>query len=192
MARADAREPEVAIIGSGSLGGAYVLRIRLTRDVAVRFGRFRNGEAIPLPAGTYLYVGSARSAGGSPALARRLLRHATRSGRRRPQGIRRGLSARLAAVGLIDGADLAPRTKRLRWHVDYLLDCHAAEIAGVWALRTERPAEREIARRLADDPGSVLVRKGLGASDDPGGTHLFRIRDPERAWRRVVRDLGNL
>ena len=63
MARADATDPDITITGDDSQGGAYVLRIRLARDVSVRFGRFRKGEPIAMRAGTYLYVGSARAAG---------------------------------------------------------------------------------------------------------------------------------
>ena len=95
-------------------GGVYVLRVAVGAPLAVRFGRYGGGRPVPVPAGVYLYVGSALGARGATALAGRLLRHATRAAGP-PQAIRPALHARLAAAGLV--APL-PAAKTLRWHID--------------------------------------------------------------------------
>ena len=192
MQQPDTAARSVTILGDDSLGGAYVIRISLNREAKVRFGRFRGGQPIRLPVGDYLYVGSARSTGHSRALARRLLRHATRTGSRRPHKIRKTLHACLEDAGLIEAGRTAPREKRLRWHVDYLLDLHVTEITGVLAVCSDRDLEKRMARWLSGDCGADVLCKGLGASDDPGATHLFRVSDGDRVWERLVLDLGNL
>ena len=169
-------------------GGVYVLHVRLAAPRAVVFGRFRGSQPIALPAGDYFYVGSALG-----GLAPRLLRHATRSAVRSPalqrglgqkeerakaldyepgHTIRDELAARLADVGL---AARPPAAKRLRWHIDYLLDEPDATLAGVWAWRTAAPLERALAAWLAAQPGVTPLAVGLGASDDRGRTHLLRL-----------------
>lgn len=157
--------------GDSGTMGAYVLLVRVANSLSIAFGRFREGHPIAVLAGAYVYAGSARGHGAT-SLAGRLLRHATRSGGRPPHAIRDDLAARLAAAGLV--APLPP-AKRLRWHVDYLLDEPAAEIRGVWAIRAAVPLEAALARWLASQPGVVPLAPGLGASDDPGQTHLLRV-----------------
>ena len=171
-------------------GGVYVLHVRLAAPRAVVFGRFRGSQPIALPAGDYFYVGSALG-----GLAPRLLRHATRSAVRSPalqrglgqkeerakaldyepgtpHTIRDELAARLADVGL---PARPPAAKRLRWHIDYLLDEPDVALAGVWVWRTAAPLERALANWLANQPGVAPLAAGLGAGDDPGGTHLLRL-----------------
>ncbi len=186
MPEHDGSKSRVNILGDGSQGGAYVLQIHLAKGTRVRFGRFRGGEPVPLSAGDYLYVGSARSSGNSRALARRLLRHATRTGRRRSHGIREKLIGRLEEASLLEKGDGAVRQKHLRWHVDYLLDLYAVEITAVVAVRSNRDLERRIARSLAAMPETEIPCKGLGASDDPGSSHLLSVRDGEDVWDEVV------
>ena len=175
-------------------GGVYVLHVRLAAPRAVVFGRFRGGQPIAVPAGDIFYVGSALG-----GLAARLLRHATRSAVRRearqralpadeerpkapdyepgtPHAIRDELAARLAAAGL---PARLPAAKRLRWHIDYLLDEPDVALAGVWAWRTAAPLESALANQLASQPGIVPVAAGLGASDDRGQTHLLRVASGE-------------
>ena len=172
-------------------GGVYILYVRVAAPLSVVFGRFHGSQAVAVPAGDYLYVGSALS-----GLAGRLLRHATRSSVRSsalqrglereeerakaldyepdapPHAIRDELAAQLAAAGL---AARMPTTKRLHWHIDYLLDELDAELVGVWAWRTAAPLEGVLADWLAAQPGVVPLAVGLGASDDRGRTHLLRM-----------------
>jgi Uri superfamily endonuclease len=169
-------------------GGVYVLWIHMAAPRTVTFGRFQGGRPIAVPAGDYLYLGSALG-----RLAARLLRHATRASVRSPalqrapgwgeerakaldyepgHTIRDELAARLAAAGL---AARLPVAKRLHWHIDYLLDEPDATLAGVWAWRTAAPLERALAGWLAGQPGVAPLAVGLGASDDRGRTHLLRL-----------------
>ncbi len=148
-------------------GGVYILWLRVAAPLTVVFGRFGGGRPIAVPAGDYLYVGSALG-----GLSARLLRHATRSGDHPPHTIRAELAGQLAAARL--PARLPP-AKRLHWHVDYLLDEPDVALVGVWAWRTAAPLESALAEWLAAQPGIVPLAVGLGASDDRGGTHLLRV-----------------
>jgi Uri superfamily endonuclease len=185
----------ITICGDSLHSGAYILWLAARRDVALSFGRFRNGRVYELPAGNYAYVGSAMGTRGASALAGRLLRHATRSGDQPPQTIRDDLAGRLAEVGLRSGDDPLPAAKRLRWHIDYLLDEPAVEITYVTVARASTRLEGELARWLAAQPGVAPVAAGLGASDTPGETHLLRLpEDLDKAieeryaeWERTMR-----
>lgn len=165
----------ITFCGDGVNCGAYLLWLELRRNVALSFGRFRGGRVYELPAGGYVYAGSAMGRRGATALAGRLLRHATRSGGRPSQAIRDELARRLAEEGLRAGDDPLPAAKRLRWHIDYLLDEPAAVLAHVTTARTAARRAGEVARWLARQPGVSPVAAGLGASDAPGETHLLRL-----------------
>jgi Uri superfamily endonuclease len=166
----------ITFYGDGSHTGAYVLWLEVQTDLALSFGRFRGGRVIAAPAGQYAYVGSAMGRGAA-SLAGRLLRHAMRCGGRPPHAIRAELAARLAEVGLWSASNPLPGTKRLRWHIDYLLDEAAVEIIGVTAIRARERLESNLARRLAGRPGAVPLAAGLGASDARGETHLLRLAE---------------
>ncbi|MCZ7546825.1 MAG: GIY-YIG nuclease family protein [Anaerolineae bacterium] len=183
--RTDGELAPIVILGGAAQTGAYVLRVAVRAPLALAFGRFRGGEAIRLPAGDYAYVGSAMGAKGAASLARRLLRHATRTGARPPHAIRPAMLARFAAVGL-GGVDLKPApAKRLHWHVDYLLDQTAAEITHAIALRTADRLEAALARLLHGEAEVSVVAAGLGASDARGGAHLLRVTADEAWWRAL-------
>ncbi len=175
----------VVVLGDASPSGAYLLRIAVTQPLSLAFGRFKGGRLIDLPAGEYLYIGSARGTKGAASLAHRLVRHATRSGARPPHPIRAHLIARLQAEGLGEG-DLWPKgEKRLRWHIDYLLDQPAAELTHVVAVRTAARLETALARQLARDAHTAVIAKGLGAGDARGSTHLLRVVSDEAWWRAL-------
>jgi hypothetical protein len=95
--------PSIVIIGDESRAGTYILRIRLEKDTILRFGRFKKGKLISLPAGEYAYVGSALTAKGATTLTRRLSRGATGSGDQRPHRIREEMRCRFAQCGLENG-----------------------------------------------------------------------------------------
>lgn len=80
--------PSIHIIGDDSQAGTYILGIRLKENTTLQFGRFKKGKRISLPTSDYVYVGSALSEKGATSLARRLIRHATRSGDKPPHAIR--------------------------------------------------------------------------------------------------------
>ena len=46
------KNPSILIIGNDSQAGTYILRIRLKENTTLKFGRFKKGKLISLPAGT--------------------------------------------------------------------------------------------------------------------------------------------
>lgn len=165
---------EIFFIGEPRASGAYILRIRVDRPLALRFGRFRQGEPIALQAGEYVYVGSAMGSQGSTTLARRVLRHATRSGERPPHAVRLHWQRTLVEAGLLPPNAL-PSPKRLRWHIDYLLDEPLVELSGALLLGAAVSLESALARLVNAEPEAFIPAVGLGASDAPGATHFFGI-----------------
>ena len=174
--------PNIVIIGDESHAGTYILRIRLKKDTTLRFGRFKKGKLISLPAGEYAYVGSALAEKGATTLARRLVRHATRSGDQRPHPIRETMLRRFAEYGLGDENLLPRRGKTLHWNVDFLLDLPSAELVGISAIRSRKRLEDRLAKRLEEDPHTSVIERGLGANDVPGNTHLLRVSAAEEWW----------
>ena len=177
--------PSIAIIGDKSHAGTYVLRIRLKEGAALRFGRFKKGKLISTPAGEYAYVGSALAEKGATTLARRLIRHATRSGDQRPHRIRKTMLRRFAECGLENENLLPRRGKTLHWNVDFLLDLLSAELVGIYAIRSPKRLEDKLAKRLEEDPHTEIIERGLGANDMPGNTHLLHVSAAEAWWESL-------
>ncbi len=184
--------PPVTVVGDRGQGGSYVLRVRVRRDVEIAFGGFKRGRYLFVPAGEYSYVGSALGRWGATALGSRLTRHATRSGSRSPHSIRAAMIETFEAAGLCCGDPTRGHGKRLRWHVDYLLDHEAAELVSVIALRNPERLEPAWGRWLEEDSHTRIVEKGLGASDAPGGTHLLRVEAGEGWWAGLPKRLFTL
>jgi len=175
-------ESPVIVLGSDSQSGCYILRIRLAEYSALAFGGFKRGKIIELPAGEYVYVGSAMSRNGAASLANRLVRHATRSGRKEPHGIRYEMLRRFNAIGL-GNANLKPTgQKNLHWNIDHLLDLPVAELTGACILRTREHLEARLGQFLERDPHTIVVENGLGANDVPGNTHLLRLVARNAWW----------
>jgi Uri superfamily endonuclease len=172
----------IAIIGDESQAGTYILRIHLKKDTTLRFGRFKKGKLISLPAGEYAYVGSALSEKGATTLARRLIRHATRSGDQCPHRIRETMLHQFAECGLGDGNLLPRHGKTLHWNVDFLLDLPSAKLVGVSAIRSRKRLENRLAKQLEKDPHTEIIERGLGANDVPGNTHLLHVKATEAWW----------
>jgi Uri superfamily endonuclease len=184
-------DPTITLIGPAQPGGVYLLWIALAKEQSLAFGRFRRGEQIHLPAGGYLYVGSAYGQRGAATIGYRLLRHATRTSSL-PHSIRPRLLNTLQEKGL--PAKL-PTRKSLHWHIDYLLDLPEAKLQGVIAILTNQRMEAKMATALAKQPETLVLAIGLGASDHAGGTHLLHIPAGQAWWEsltRQIRDDGNL
>ena len=179
--------PSIYIIGGDSQAGTYILRVRLKVDTTLQFGRFRKGKLILLPAGDYTYVGSALSEKGSTSLARRLVRHATRSGDKPPHRIRKNMIDRFAECGLGPRDPLPKSGKTLFWNVDFLLDLQIAEIVNIIAIRSPERLEHTIAVLLEHDAETQIIEKGLGANDAPRNTHILRA-STDKAWWASVTD----
>lgn len=184
--------PNIVIIGDESQAGTYVLSIHLIEDTTLRFGRFKRGKLISLPAGEYAYVGSTLSEKGPTSLARRLIRHATRSGGQAPHRIRAAMMRRCVECGLGNGNLLPKRGKTLFWNIDFLLDLGSAEITGVYAIRSGNRLESRLAKHLERDSHTEVIERGLGANDVPGNTHLLHVRAEEAWWVSLAAQLANV
>lgn len=182
--------PVLHILGEQSQGGTYLLKISLAQEISLTFGRFRGGKIFTLPAGDYVYIGSALNPRGATSLAPRLLRHATRSGGR-PHPIRERLSDQFREIGLGPVTLQPPKSKKLHWNVDYLLEQEAAELVGVWVIRHPARLETEIAHALEADEGTEILIPGLGANDVRGGTHLLQIVGGEVWWEKLTNWLAH-
>lgn len=168
--------------------GAYVLRMRVAAPLLLSFGRFQDGRPVTVPTGDILYVGSAMGRRGSSTLARRLLRHATRTPPLPPHPIRDELLARLRAAGMGGQALAPPASKRVHWHVDYLLDRPGVTLTHVLIVRSPRPLEATLAQRLNTDPCTALIAPGLGASDSAAPAHLLHLDAPPGWWEALVNE----
>ncbi len=173
---------EICILGDQGQGGTYLLHIHLQTDISLAFGRFRGGKTFSLPAGAYLYVGSALNSRGATSLAPRLLRHATRSGARPPHPIRVALCETFQENGLGTVSLHPPQTKKLHWNVDHLLDQPDAELVGVYVIRHPARLEEALAQWLGADPYTSFIIPGLGANDVRGGTHVLFVTGDVAWW----------
>ncbi|MDE0011547.1 MAG: DUF123 domain-containing protein [Candidatus Poribacteria bacterium] len=183
--------PSIRIIGGDAQAGTYVLRIHLKENTTLQFGRFKKGKLISLPAGDYIYTGSALSEKGSASLARRLIRHATRSNNKPPHAIRKKMMSQFAECGLCSGNLLPRQGKTLHWNVDFLLDLQSAELISILAIRSPERLENRIAKQLERDPRTDIIEPGLGANDARGATHLLRFRADDMGWASFVETVGN-
>lgn len=178
--------PSIVIIGNDSQAGTYLLRIHLKENITLKFGRFKKGKLISLPTGDYVYIGSALSEKGATSLARRLIRHATRTGDKLPHPIREKMINRFIECGL-GPRDLLPKHgKTLHWNIDFLLDLQSAELVNIFAIRSTERLENRFAKRLERDPHTEIIERGLGANDAPGATHLLRIRENRMWWASLT------
>jgi Uri superfamily endonuclease len=165
---------QYTIFGQNSRQGSYILLIQLTRRIEVSFGKFRNGAAIELQPGHYLYVGSAL--GGTKGhfpIASRLLRHASRSDGKAAHALRSALLDLFISWGYCPPD--VQRSKKLHWHIDYLLDHKDAEIEHLFLFPGASKLEPHLAALLDSMPETSTVANRLGAQDAASGTHLFRI-----------------
>ena len=182
----------IHIFGDKGQGGTYLLRIHLQTATELTFGRFQHGKRFTLPLGDYIYVGSALNPRGATSLAPRLLRHATRTGERPPHPIRERLLERFLELEMGSAQLRPPKTKKLYWNVDHLIDLLEADLVGVFAIRSPHRLEAELGQWLAAGPGTEIVVPGLGANDAPGGTHLLEVTGGEAWWSTLPEFLTTL
>ncbi len=175
----------IAVCGGEEPSGAYLLRIHVRESLTMPYGRFKKAKPIHTPAGEYLYVGSALASKGGVSLARRLARHASRTGDLPPHPIQQTFLQFFPSIQLGEGNLLPRNGKRLHWNIDHLLDRSEAELIGAVILRTRAKIERELGQLILKDPCASVIEKGLGANDIPGNTHILKI-DAEEAWWRQL------
>ncbi|MCP5096878.1 MAG: GIY-YIG nuclease family protein [Chloroflexi bacterium] len=179
----------LTILGDLSRGGTYILRIYVDVPLTVQFGRFLQGKPIRISPGNYLYVGSALSQRGSSSLARRLLRHATRTGERPFHPIRPALLDQFVQFRFANAPLRPPKQKKLHWHIDYLLDEAAANLTHIIVLRERRRLETAVSNLFTEDPGTTIIQPGLGARDAVGETHLLRVTAVSSWWHTLPKKL---
>ncbi|MDE0020121.1 MAG: DUF123 domain-containing protein [Candidatus Poribacteria bacterium] len=175
----------IAVCGGDEQSGAYLLRIRVRESFTMPYGRFKKAKPIHTPAGEYLYIGSALGSKGGAPLARRLVRHAARTGELPPHPIQQTFLQFFRSIQLGEGNLLPRNGKRLHWNVDHLLDRAEAELIGAVILRTRAKIERELGQLILNDPCASIIEKGIGANDIPGNTHLVKIEAEEAWWRQL-------
>ncbi len=149
--------------GRPQKSGAYLLELRVTKELELAFGRFQGGRVFTLAPGRVYYVGSAL-AGRLPG---RLLRHTSRAGGP-PHRMQGELLAYFRNLGW---TVRPPARKTLHWHADYLVES-PAELAAVYLFYGDAPREAflEDALRVL---GARPLAPGLGAGDRPGGSHML-------------------
>lgn len=170
----------ILMLGQEVQSGVYVLRLQMHEPLAIGLGRFKKGKTITFLPGEYIYVGSALGATGSTTLARRLMRHASRSAPHPPHLIQAAMLDYFRLMGM--GCAPLAKPKRLFWHIDYLLDQATVELRQIFALRTTRPLETTLAQFFEADPATFIVESGIGAQDHPGHTHLLGVQADEAWW----------
>lgn len=170
---------QFTIFGNKYRMGSYILLIRLSCSVKLAFGRFQFGRLITFTGGEYLYIGSAlgkEESTGSP-LARRVIRHASRSEEKKPHKIRPALLQLFSGDDFASSSNRAPSTKKLRWHIDYLLDLPEAEITHIVIMRSPLKLEDKLSELLESSNATSIVATHLGAGDTRNSTHLLKITD---------------
>lgn len=185
--------PSIVVLGDDiTQGGSYLLRLRISEKLQISFGRFKKGKVIQIPPGECIYIGSALSNKGAMSLGRRLVRHATRTGRQTPHFIRADLIDHFQTIGLGQG-DLRPQgEKKLFWNVDHLLDQPGVTLTHIILIRSLLRLEPQLGQLLEQDPCTSIMEKGLGANDVPGNTHLLQVRADEAWWVSLVNRLDQL
>jgi len=175
----------LTVLGSGDLGGTYVLRIEVKRAIQVCFGRFMDGQLIDVPAGIYVYVGSAL--GSDRRLGQRLGRHITRR-EQGPDPIIRHEIMNVFGKGMFPKSE-----KKLLWHIDYLLDQSELCVTDILAIRRGERLESKIAELLMAE--GEIIAGGLGASDAKGYTHLLKVSSGMNWWASLkvkIQDFADL
>jgi Uri superfamily endonuclease len=166
------------LFGDQTTEGSYILIIKLAAPVELAFGRFRKGKPLSLPEGDYLYIGSALGGRHRQApLASRLIRHASRSGGKKPHAVRDAVACLFPDYdGKLKKRNGMPE-KKLRWHIDYLLDLEEAEIDHIIIIRCPGRLELHLCRLLASLEEITVPAPRLGAQDTTDSTHLLRLRE---------------
>lgn len=77
--------------------------------------------------------------------------------------------------------------KRLRWHVDFLLNSRATRIVGVVVSETRLPKECQVSSSLEKARGASVIVKGFGAQDCKLGCSAHLHHFPTQSYREVVK-----
>ena len=170
--------------------GSYILVICLSKPQHIAFGRFQKGKPVLMQAGAYLYTGSAMgNRKGTDPLARRLLRHATRSGKKPPHRIRKSMIGLFKQEHPERQVLSPPREKKLKWHIDFLLDNRYSRITHIFVIHSCRRLESRISQHIASLNSISIPAKRLGASDMRHETHLVFMNSPDECMAAIEKHL---
>ena len=136
----------------------YLLLLKAPKPLRVRVGSL---GLLSLPAGYYVYVGSARGPGGVKARVRRHWRLAR------------------AQAG------------RVRWHIDYLLVNPGVEFIESWGIENSVGMECEISKNIETVSASTVTGFGSSDCRFGCIGHLHHFEgDPRRRLSRLLAKLG--
>ncbi|MCG8343613.1 MAG: DUF123 domain-containing protein [Chlorobiales bacterium] len=168
----------IQCFGNDSRQGTYALFIFLSNKLNLRFGNFLRGRHFSLDPGYYVYIGSALGAKSSAMpVARRLLRHASRSNGKPPHEVR-GHMIRYFKENKLAAADLRPPTgKKLHWHIDYLLDNLDTRIIKACIVRSPARLENALSDLALSLDETFVIAPKLGAGDTKNSSHLLGIKN---------------
>ena len=176
---------QFTIFGSKDPMGSYILFIRISSSFQLAFGRFQHSRLFTLPVGDYLYIGSALGSRGNP-LARRLIRHASRSKGVQPHEIQASLIQFFSENDASLNCTVEPTAKKLHWHIDYLLEHLETEIAHIVIIQNPEKIEHKLSEFLASLHETSPLAPRLGAQDTRNSTHLLHVTD----WQKTLEQLS--
>ncbi len=184
---------QIRCFGDNCRQGTYVLFISLSQQLNTGFGKFLNGKNIPFEPGFYLYIGSALgNSDVAMPLARRLVRHASRSGGKTPHTIRNRMIRFLHNNNLATKELQPPAGKKLHWHIDYLLDSPCAEIETAFIIRSPLRMETILSNLVASLDETFIIAPGLGARDTRNSTHLLGISNLDSCLTTLEQKIPSL
>jgi len=79
------------------------------------------------------------------------------------------------------------KSKKLFWHIDYLLSQKDARVVEVWIGNGRR--ECRVARRIHDNVSSQVIRN-FGSSDCKCPSHLFYLKNKTAKVKSLLRKFG--
>jgi Uri superfamily endonuclease len=164
--------------------GSYILFIRISSSFQLAFGRFQKSRLFSIPDGDYLYIGSALGKTGDP-LARRLIRHASRSNGKPPHKIQSEIIKLFSKNDAVKSCAFIASEKKLHWHIDYFLEHSEAEITHVLIMRHPEKLEHHLSEFLASIRETSLVAPRLGAQDTRNSSHILRLTDQKKTLEQL-------
>ncbi len=175
---------QFTIFGSKYTMGSYILFIRISSSFQLAFGRFQKSRLFSIPDGDYLYIGSALGKTGDP-LARRLIRHASRSNGKPPHKIQSEIIKLFSKNDAVKSCAFIASEKKLHWHIDYFLEHSEAEITHVLIMRHPEKLEHHLSEFLASIRETSLVAPRLGAQDTRNSSHILRLTDQKKTLEQL-------
>ncbi len=175
---------QFTIFGNKYTMGSYILFIRISSSFQLAFGRFQKSRLFSIPDGDYLYIGSALGKTGDP-LARRLIRHASRSNGKPPHKIQSEIIKLFSKNDAVKSCAFIASEKKLHWHIDYFLEHSEAEITHVLIMRHPEKLEHHLSEFLASIRETSLVAPRLGAQDTRNSSHILRLTDQKKTLEQL-------